>query len=83
MWAPLYSYDLTWIPACLSNHIHYKLSDESTYPLPKFNGINVEVWEWIENRGPCSHVSGVPIHRTMNQLCHKCQDLLPCNMQIW
>ena len=23
--------------------------DEITYPFPKFNGITVEVWEWISN----------------------------------
>ena len=35
--------------AWISNHIHYKMWDEMTYPFPKFNGATVEVWEWISN----------------------------------
>ena len=36
---------LTWI----SNHTHYKMQDEITYPFPNFTGANTEVWEWISN----------------------------------
>ena len=31
----------------ISNHIHYHLWDEITYPFPNFNGTVVEVWKWI------------------------------------
>ena len=34
---------LTWI----SNHMHYKVLDEVTYPFPNVNCATVEVWEWI------------------------------------
>ena len=30
-------------PAWISNHIHYKLCDEITYPFLNFNGCTVEV----------------------------------------
>ena len=26
-----------------------KVYDEITYPFPNFNGIAIEVWEWINN----------------------------------
>ena len=34
---------LTLIPAWISNHIHYKVWDEITYPFLNFNGCTVEV----------------------------------------
>ena len=37
------------IPAWKSNHIHDKVWSEITYPFPNFNGITVEIWEWISN----------------------------------
>ena len=37
------------IPACISNDVHYKVWDGIIYPFPKFNGVTVEVWEWISN----------------------------------
>ena len=37
--------------ASISNHIHYKVWDEITYPFP-----TVDVWEWISNQ--LSHFSG-------------------------
>ena len=45
----VYKYGLTVIPGWISNHIHYKILDEITYPFPNFNGAAVEVWEWISN----------------------------------
>ena len=42
----------TLITACASNHIHYKVWDEITNPLPSFNGATVDVWEWINNFTP-------------------------------
>ena len=33
--------------ARISNYIQRKVWDEITYPLPNFNGITVEVLEWI------------------------------------
>ena len=41
--APFYYYGLTLITAWISNHIHYKLWDEITYPFINFNGATVEV----------------------------------------
>ena len=46
---PFYKHGLTLIPAWISNHIHYKVWDEITYPFLNFNGATVEVWEWINN----------------------------------
>ena len=40
---PFYSYDLTLIPAWISDYIRYKLWDEITYPFLNFNGATVEV----------------------------------------
>ena len=36
-------------PSMISNHIHYKVWEEITYPFPNFNGCANEVWEWISN----------------------------------
>ena len=44
-----YQHGLSLIPALTSNHIHYNVWDEITYPFPNFNGTTVEVWEWISN----------------------------------
>ena len=40
---PFYQHGLTLIPAWISNHIHYKMWDEITYPFLNFNGATVEV----------------------------------------
>ena len=40
---PFYKHGLTLIPAWISNHIHYKVWDEITYPFLNFNGATVEV----------------------------------------
>ena len=45
---PFYQHCLTLIP-WISNHIHYKMWDEITYPFLNFNGSTVEVKEWISN----------------------------------
>ena len=45
-WDLFYQSGLTLIPAGISNHIHYKLWDEITYPFPNFNGAAVNVWDW-------------------------------------
>ena len=29
--------------------MHHKMWDETAYPFPNFNGVTVEVWEWISN----------------------------------
>ena len=42
-WGPFYKHGLTFIPAWISNYIHYKDWDEITYPFPNFNGGTVEV----------------------------------------
>ena len=42
---PFYWHGLTLIPAWVSNYIHYKVWDETTYPFPNFNGATLEVWE--------------------------------------
>ena len=44
---------LTWIkfnPTCISNHIHYNMWGEITYPFPNFNGATFEVWYgWVSS----------------------------------
>ena len=35
---PFYKHSLFLIPAGISNNVHYKVWDESTYPFPNFNG---------------------------------------------
>ena len=40
---PFYYHGLILIPAWISNHIHYKVWDEITYPFLNFNGATVEV----------------------------------------
>ena len=44
-----YTY-LSWViyftDAWIHNYIHDKVWDEITYPLPKFHGAAVEIWEW-------------------------------------
>ena len=56
-----YQHGLTVISAWISNHIHYNVWDEITYPFPNFNGCTVEVWEWISNFIP--HIGhGLLIH---------------------
>ena len=48
-WGPFYRHVLTLIPAWISNHMHRKVWDEVSYPLPNFNNSTVEVMEWISN----------------------------------
>ena len=48
-WDSYYWYDLTVIPAWISNHRPGKVWDEITYPFPNFNGCTVVVLEWISN----------------------------------
>ena len=40
---PFYLHGLTLIPAWISNHTHYNVWDEITYPFLNFNGATVEV----------------------------------------
>ena len=43
---------LTWLnfnPNMDKYYIHYNMWYQITYPLPNFNGVTVEVWEWISN----------------------------------
>ena len=40
-------FGLTLILPGISNYIHYKVWDEITYPFPNFNGVTIEVWDWI------------------------------------
>ena len=39
---------LEWI----GNNIHYSMWDELTYPVLKFKGAAVEVWEWMNDIHP-------------------------------
>ena len=51
------THGLTLIPAWISNYIHYIVWDEITYSfLIFFNGVIVEVYEWISNFTP--HITG-------------------------
>ena len=36
-------------PSWISNYIHYKVSDEITYPFPNFDAATIEVSKWISN----------------------------------
>ena len=49
---PLYKHGSTSIPGWISNYIHYKVWDETTYWFPNFNGCTGEVWERICNSIP-------------------------------
>ena len=42
-WDPFYLHRLTLIPAWISDYIHYKVWDDTTYPFLNFNGTTVEV----------------------------------------
>ena len=53
---PFYLCGLTLIPAWISNHIHYNVWDEVTYPFTNFNREVIEVWGWICNFIP--HFAG-------------------------
>ena len=55
-WGPFYWHVLISIPVWKSNHIHYEVLDEITYPLLNFNAVILEFWEWISNFTP--HLTG-------------------------
>ena len=63
-WGHFYLHGLTLIPAWIVNYIHHKVEYEITYPLPKFNGCTVEVWEYI---------SFIP-HFTRDLITYPCWD---------
>ena len=45
---PYYKHGLTYIPAWISNYIHYKVWDKITYPFPNLSGANhVSKWGTI------------------------------------
>ena len=48
---PFYKHGFTLLyhASLINNHIPRKVWDKITYPLPNFNGCNVEVWQWISN----------------------------------
>ena len=45
----LKTFNLTLIPAWVSNYICYKIQDENIYPLPNIKSATIEVWEWTNN----------------------------------
>ena len=53
---PYHQHGLTLIPTWKSNYTHYKAWYEIAYLFPNFNGVTVEVWEWIHNFIP--HFTG-------------------------
>ena len=55
-WSPFYEHGSSWIPAWVSNYIHYKVYNEITYPFPNFNSATIEAYEWISNFIP--HFTG-------------------------
>ena len=58
-----YQHGSTLTPAWISNHIHYKMWDEITYPFPNFNSSGIGVWEWMNNFIP--HVTGHMFYLSM------------------
>ena len=42
-YGPFYEHGLTFIPAWISNYIHYEMWDEITYPFLNVNGATVEI----------------------------------------
>ena len=54
--APFTNKALIIIPAWISNHIHYKVWDEITYPFLNFHHGTIEVWEWVSSF--ISHFAG-------------------------
>ena len=49
---PFYKHSLTIIPTWISNHMHNKVWDEITNPLPNFNSCTIKFWELINNFTP-------------------------------
>ena len=47
-----YQHGLTLIPTWIYNHTLSKVWHQITYPVPNFNGEDVELWEWISNFTP-------------------------------
>ena len=45
IWNPFYCHWLMLILTWISNHVHYKLWDKITYPIPNFNGAAIEIWD--------------------------------------
>ena len=45
-------HSLTGIPAWIINYMYSKMWDDITYPFQNFNGITIEVWEWISDFSP-------------------------------
>ena len=53
----------------MSNYIHHKVWDEITYPYLNFNGVSVEVYEWISNFIPHFKVNPWQVHHTWVASC--------------
>ena len=49
IWGPFYYHGLTLIPVWSRNRMPSKVWDEITHLFPNFNGITIEVWEWMSN----------------------------------
>ena len=63
--ALLLIYGFTLIPAWISTHVPSKVCYGITYQFSNFNGVTVEVWEWISNFIP---------HFTGHVITHPCWD---------
>ena len=46
---PFYQHELALIPTSICSYIHYKVWDEIIHSFVNFNGVTVEVWEWISD----------------------------------
>ena len=45
-------YEFGVVPPKISNYIHLKVWDETTYSFLNFNGASIEVDEWVSNFTP-------------------------------
>ena len=46
-WGPFNLHGSILILAWISNHNHYQVWTEITYPFPDVNGAIIEAWEWM------------------------------------
>ena len=80
---PFYQHELTWIPAWISNYIHYKVWDEITYPFSNVNGCTIEVWKWRSNFVPHFNQRSLEMNKwfypTLYWVCNLSMLGLKCN----
>ena len=64
---PILPIGINFIPSMENNHMTSKVWDEITYPFSNFNGVTVEICEWISNFIP---------HAMMDVITYPCWDYM-------